>query len=106
MKWKYIEPLAEIYQSYIEDLKIEVHERLLAQKEAGVVQTALLSFLLFPAACEIYLFELDQLFEIGCVVPVSTVFCERSFNTIKIIKNYMKSRMTDPSQKNLMLIGM
>ena len=39
------------------------------------------------------------------VIPVSTASCERSFSTLRVVKNYLRNRMTDARLNSLMLLG-
>ena len=80
-------------------------ERLLARKGWKEYPSGLLGLSIATSRLQEAFFELHRLLTIACVVPVSTASCERSSSTLHIVKNYMRSRMTDSRLKSLMMIG-
>ena len=49
--------------------------------------------------------DLDRLLTIACTLPVSTCECERVFSTLRVVKNYLRSTMTDERLLHLMILG-
>uniref|UniRef100_A0A3B1JLC4 HAT C-terminal dimerisation domain-containing protein n=1 Tax=Astyanax mexicanus TaxID=7994 RepID=A0A3B1JLC4_ASTMX len=73
---------AKMYESNIEDLGHELHQfrRILKGK-----------YKLVPL----------QLCKVAVSIPVTTASCERSFSTLKLVKTYLRSTMTDERLSNL-----
>ena len=42
---------------------------------------------------------------IACILPVSTCECERSFSTLRLVKNYLRTSMGGNRLNSLMLLG-
>ncbi len=106
LDWSFISPFAEIYRSNLNDLEVEVRnmERILARKNGKEFPAGILEFTIATNRLPEAFYELYRLFTIACVIPVSTASCERSFSTMRVIKNYMRSRMTDSRLKSLMML--
>ena len=49
--------------------------------------------------------DLDRLLTIACTLPVSTCECERSFSTLRLVKSYLRSTMSNNRLHNLMILG-
>uniref|UniRef100_A0A669BDB9 TTF-type domain-containing protein n=1 Tax=Oreochromis niloticus TaxID=8128 RepID=A0A669BDB9_ORENI len=61
-----------------------------------------------PTICESYndvFFELFRLCKIAVVLPVSSASCERTFSALRIIKNYLRSTMTEERLSNLSILS-
>lgn len=72
-------------------------EKLLTRKEAGNRPDGLTEFYVLACHLRETFSELNWLFNIAFVVPVSTACaCERSFSTMRVVKSYLRNRMTDP----------
>ncbi|GBN45585.1 putative ATP-dependent DNA helicase HFM1 [Araneus ventricosus] len=50
-------------------------------------------------------YEMNRLIKIACTLPVSTCACERSFSTLRIVKNYMRTTMVQNRLQSLMILG-
>ena len=50
-------------------------------------------------------FELFSLCKIAIVLPVSTATCERSFSTLKLIKNHLRTTMAEDRLRNLAILS-
>ena len=50
-------------------------------------------------------FELYRLVSIACTLPVSSAECERSFSSMRLIKNDLRSLMKDERLDSLMMLG-
>ena len=50
-------------------------------------------------------YDLNRLLTIACALPVSSCECERSFSTLRIVKKYLRSSMSDARLNNLILLG-
>lgn len=49
--------------------------------------------------------ELCKLTTIACTIPVSSCACERSFSTLRIVKNYLRCTMKNDRANDLLLLG-
>lgn len=49
--------------------------------------------------------EMCKLSTIACTIPVSSCACERSFSTLRIVKNYLRCTMKTDRVNDLMLLG-
>ena len=49
--------------------------------------------------------EMCKLCTIACTIPVSSCACERSFSTLRIVKNYLRCTMKADRVNDLMLLG-
>ena len=75
-------------------------ERLLARKSGKEYPSGLLEFTMATNQLHDGFYGLHRLLIIACVIPVSTASCERSFSSLRIVKNYTRSRL-----KSLLLLG-
>ena len=57
--------------------------------------------MLFIESYQEVFFELFRLCKIAVEIPVSTASCERSFSTLKLVKTYLRSTITDERLSNL-----
>ncbi|XP_077053348.1 zinc finger MYM-type protein 1-like [Siphateles boraxobius] len=96
---------AEIYESDLDDLKHELHQakRILERKRKEGMQslTSILEFTVFLEPFKEVFHELFRLCKIAIAIPVSTASCERSFSTLKLIKNHLRTTMSDERLSDL-----
>ena len=100
--------LAEAYDSNIEDLKHELHQtrRVLDRKRGGKESpTTLLEFTKFLDPYQDVFYELFRLCKIAVVLPVSSASCERSFSSLRLIKTYLRSTMTEKRLSSLAVLN-
>ena len=100
--------LANAYDSNIEDLKHELHQtrRVLERKkkEKGS-PTTLMEFAQFLDPYQDVFYELSRLCKIAVVLPVSCASCEKSCSTLRIIKSYLRSTMTEKRLSSLAVLS-
>ncbi|CAI5684850.1 zinc finger MYM-type protein 1-like [Oreochromis niloticus] len=101
--------LARAYDSNTDDLKHEVPQirRVLERlaKSDETVPTTLLQFVSFLESYNDVFFELFRLCKIAVVLPVSSASCERTFSALRMIKNYLRSTMTEERLSNLSILS-
>ena len=107
LDWKLIKPFAEIYGCNLEDLELEIRNmsRLISRKREADVPKGLLHFCNLATRLRDAFFELHRHLVISCVLPMATASCERSFSTLRITKNYLRSTMTVERLNSLMVLG-
>jgi len=105
-----IAALATHYQASLQDLSAEIHtaKRLLERKSetTGVAVNTTLQLLILLEPYRDALYELHRLLVIACTLPATSAGCERSFSTMKLIKNYLRNRMEDDRLCNLGIIAL
>lgn len=101
--------LANAYESNTEDLKHELHQtrRVLdrLQKTEKESPSTLMEFAPFLEPYQDVFYELFRLCKIAVVLPVSSAACERSFSTLRIIKNHLRSTMTGNRLSSLVILS-
>lgn len=100
--------LAEAYDSNIEDLKHELHQtrRVLDRKKGEKESpTTLMEFTRFLDPYQDVFYELFRLAKIAVVLPVSSASCERSFSSLRLIKTYLRSTMTEKRLSSLAVLS-
>lgn len=101
--------LAKAYGSNADDLKHEIHQckRVLERlkNEEKDSPATLMDYTQFMEQYKDVFYELYRLCKIAVVIPVSSASCERSFSTLRIIKNYLRSTMTESRLSNLALLS-
>ncbi|XP_062853960.1 zinc finger MYM-type protein 1-like isoform X2 [Trichomycterus rosablanca] len=100
--------LAEAYDSNIEDLKHELHQtkRVLDRKKGEKESpTTLMEFTQFLDPYQDVFYELFRLCKIAVVLPVSSASCERSFSSLRLIKTYLRSTMTEKRLSSLAVLS-
>uniref|UniRef100_A0A8C5BKB5 HAT C-terminal dimerisation domain-containing protein n=1 Tax=Gadus morhua TaxID=8049 RepID=A0A8C5BKB5_GADMO len=100
--------LGNAYDSNIEDLKHELHQtrRVLERKKKEMESpTTLMEFVQFMDPYQDVFYELFRLCKIAVVLPVSSASCERSFSTLRIIKSYLRSTMTEKRLSSLAVLS-
>lgn len=100
--------LANAYDSNIEDLKHELHQtkRVLDQKKGGEDSpTTLMAFTQFLDPYQDVFYELFRLCKIAVVLPVTSASCERSFSSLRLIKTYLWSTMTERRLSSLAVLS-
>ena len=80
-------------------------ERLLTRKSGKEYPSGLLEFTMATTQLHDGFYGLHRLLIIARVIPVLTASCERSFSSLRIVKNYMRSPMSDSRLKSLLLLG-
>ena len=105
LRWKFIESFADLYDSNLLDLDLEVKNigRMLVRKAKDEYPSDLFEFYMLTNRLRDAFFELERLLTIACVISVSTVSCERSFSTIRVVKNYLRNSMSEVRLKSLMI---
>nr|XP_054607093.1 zinc finger MYM-type protein 1-like [Nothobranchius furzeri] len=100
--------LAEAYDSNTEDLKHELHQIrrvLLRKKGQKESPTTLMEMTQFLDPYQDVFHELYRLCKIAVVLPVSSASCERSFSTLRLIKTYLRSAMTEKRLSSLAVLS-
>uniref|UniRef100_A0A8C4F7V8 HAT C-terminal dimerisation domain-containing protein n=1 Tax=Dicentrarchus labrax TaxID=13489 RepID=A0A8C4F7V8_DICLA len=100
--------LAEAYDSNIEDLKHELHQsrRVLDRKKGEKESpTTLMEFTQFLKPYEDVFYELFRLCKIAVVLPVSSASCEQIFSSLRLIKTYLRSTMTEKRLSSLTVLS-
>uniref|UniRef100_A0A3P8SAP0 HAT C-terminal dimerisation domain-containing protein n=1 Tax=Amphiprion percula TaxID=161767 RepID=A0A3P8SAP0_AMPPE len=98
---------AEAYDSNIEDLKHELHQtrRILDRKKVEKESpTTLMEFTQFLDPYQDVFYEMFRLCKIVVVLPVSSASCERSFSSLRLIKTYLRSTMTEKRLSSLAVL--
>ena len=67
--------------------------------------TTLMEFVQFMDPYQDVFYELFRLCKIAVVLPVSSASCERSFSTLRIIKSYLRSTMTEKRLSSLAVLS-
>uniref|UniRef100_A0A3Q1CEI6 HAT C-terminal dimerisation domain-containing protein n=1 Tax=Amphiprion ocellaris TaxID=80972 RepID=A0A3Q1CEI6_AMPOC len=99
---------AEAYDSNIEDLKHELHQtrRILDRKKVEKESpTTLMEFTQFLDPYQDVFYEMFRLCKIVVVLPVSSASCERSFSSLRLIKTYLRSTMTEKRLSSLAVLS-
>lgn len=100
--------LAEAYDSNIYDLKNELHQtRRVLDRQKGEKEspTTLMEFTQFLEPYQDVFYELFRLSKIAVVLPVSSASCERSFSSLRLIKTYLRSTMTEKRLSSLAVLS-
>ena len=107
LQWEVLQPFANMYKCNLGDLELEVlnMKRMLTRRPTEEKPKGRLEFSSLTERLRDAFFELNRLLTIACVIPVSTASCERSFSTLRVVKNYLRNRMTDARLNSLMLLG-
>nr|XP_054592247.1 zinc finger MYM-type protein 1 [Nothobranchius furzeri] len=96
---------AKFFDSNVDYLASELQQikRLLDCKEKSGMQrfTTLLEFVVFLEPFKELFLELFRLAKIAIVIPVSSASCERSFSALSLIKNHLRTTMTDERLSHL-----
>lgn len=100
--------LAEASDSNIEDLKHELHQtrRVLDTKkgEKEKSPSTLMELTQFLDPCQDVFDELFRLCKTAVVLPVSSASCEHSFSSLRPMKTYLRSTMTEQRPSSLALL--
>lgn len=101
--------LAEAYGSNIEDLKNELAqvERLFARskRDGKNCPSSLIELLGYLDPFKEVFYEMHRLCKIAAVLPVTTAGCERSFSTLKLVKNHLRSTMLTERLSHLAVLS-
>lgn len=103
-----IEPMAVQYGVDLSDLAVELHQakRLIQRKESeGIKITTLVQLSSFMSPYKDAFPDLCKLLTIAIVLPPTSASCERSFSSMRLIKNYLRSTMTDSRLSSLAVLG-
>lgn len=95
-----------LYDANIDDLRHELHQfkRLLERKvQGGVIEkpSDTVALTRFTEPYKEVFVELFRLCKIAVALPVSSASCERSFSTLKLVKTYLRSTISDERLSNL-----
>lgn len=100
--------LADAYDSNTDDLKHELHQakRLLNRKKGEKESpTTVMEFTQFLDPYQEVFYELFRLCKIAVVLPVTSASCERSFSSLRLIKTYLRSTMTEKRLSSLAVLS-
>ncbi|XP_066975439.1 zinc finger MYM-type protein 1-like [Macrobrachium rosenbergii] len=103
-----IEPMAVQYGVELSDLAVEVRQakRLIQRKGSkGVKITTLVQLSSFMSPYKDAFPDLCKLLTIAIVLPPTSAACERSFSSMRLIKNYLRSTMDDLRLSSLAALG-
>ena len=103
-----IEPMAVQYGVEISDLAVELRQakRLIQRKDSeGVKIVSLVQLSSFMSPYKDAFPDLCKLLTIAIVLPPTSAACERSFSSMRLIKNYLRSTMDDSRLSSLAVLG-
>lgn len=97
----------KLYNLNTEDLKIETENmiRVLARKDDASRPKTLLELQHYISRISDAFYEMNRLLKIACTMPITTCSCERSFSTLRIVKNYLRTSTIESRLQNLMILG-
>ena len=98
-------PFGEAYECDLSDLSIEIENCQRMMSRSTKRPTSLMDLCRQMRAVKDALPELSKLTTIACTIPVSSCACERSFSTLRIVKNYLRSSMKGDRANDLMILG-
>ncbi len=111
-----VKPLAEHYKSNIDDINMELRQvarMMQRKKEDGTLPVGLygsdqplLNFTNFIEKYKEAFFELHRLSRIAATIPITTASAERSFSTLKLIKTYLRTTMSNERLSNLAMLAL
>ena len=93
------------YECDLTDLSIEIQNCQRMMSRAAKRPTSLMDLCRQMRAVKDALPEMSKLTTIACTIPVSSCACERSFSTLRIVKNYLRSSMERDRANDLMILG-
>lgn len=96
-------PLLTFYYLNVDDLANQLYQikRVLERKEkSGMLSETLLEFVILLEPFKMF-HKLLSLGKIVIVIPVSSASCERSFSVLSLIKNHLRTTMTDEHLNHL-----
>jgi hypothetical protein len=111
LNYTILEPFSKHYQSNLDDLQMEVKQmqRMIARKRKTQSMplsfTTLSHFVTFVEPYHDAFYELHRLSRIALTLPVTSAECERSFSTMKLVKNRTRNSMADERLSNLLLLA-
>lgn len=110
MSKEHIEPMASHYGVELSDLAVELHQakRLIQRKstERDRVQiSTLVQLSSFLSPYKDAFPDLYKLITIALVLPPTSASCERSFSSMRMIKNYLRTSMADTRLSSLAVLG-
>ena len=100
-----ISPLARHYNLNLEDIQMETKQAKRMLEKKGKVFETIDEFAEFLNPLNLALSELCKAVKIAMTLPVSTAGCERTFSKLKIIKNHLRTRMSNSRLKFLTVIS-
>lgn len=97
----------ELYDLNTDDLKIEAENlvRVISRKDDTCRPKTLLELQHYVSKVSDAFYQMDNLLRIACTMPITTCACERSFSTLRIVKNYLRTSMTENRLQSLMILG-
>lgn len=97
----------KLYNLNTEDLKIETENmiRVLARKDDASRPKTLLELQHYISRMSDAFYEMNRLLKIACTMPITTCSCERSFSTLRIVKNYLRTSTIESRLQSLMILG-
>lgn len=97
----------KLYNLNTEDLKIETENMIhvLARKDDASRPKTLLELQHYISRMSDAFYEMNRLLKIACTMPITTCSCERSFSTLRIVKNYLRTSTIESRLQNLMILG-
>lgn len=102
-----LEEFAALFGADIEALSHEVctFKCLLKRKEGAERPGSLLDLRAYLQELKAAFFELERIVSIACTLPVSSAECERNFSSMRLIKNDLRSVMSNERLESLMTLG-
>jgi hypothetical protein len=95
--------LAEAYGSNIKDLKNAFLAR--SKRDGKNCPSSLIELLGYLDPFKEVFYEMHRLCKIAAVLPVTTAGCERSFSTLKLVKNHLRSTMLTERLSHLAVLS-
>jgi len=101
-----VKGFATLYNGNIEDIGHELYQlQRLLQRSAQTNLSSLLELACFLESYKLAFQEVYRLLNIALVLPVTSVACERSFSSLKLIKTYLRSTMCDNRLSSLAILS-
>ena len=101
-----VKGFATLYNGNIEDIGHELYQlQHLLQRSAQTNLSSLLELACFLESYKLAFQEVYRLLNIALVLPVTSVACERSFSSLKLIKTYLRSTMCDNRLSTLAILS-
>ena len=104
-----LKPFAKHYKSNLQDCELEIKQLLRLcnrKKENGTFTCCtLLDMLSFINKYEDAFYKAKRLIHIAGTIPVSSSEAERSFSSLKLIKNHLRTTMTDARLSSIAVIS-
>ena len=102
-----ITEFASLFNADIDALRSEIStfKHLLQRKSELDRPNTLLEMQRYALTMKDAFYELSRLLTIACTLPISSAECERNFSSMRLIKNDLRSVMTNERLDSLMVLG-